>query len=67
MTPEKLSEFYCRPYCDEHEQVDELICEAFNLAEEGEALIAAEKLIKAQEIITETLSRDSLCNRTKSN
>lgn len=58
MTPEKLSEFYCRPSCDEHEVVDELICNAFNLAEEGEAIIAADMLVKAHEIITVVIESD---------
>lgn len=64
MNRNQLTEFYSLPSCDEQEQVDCFIVQAMNLSVEGDAIMAAEMLVKASEIITERIESEKAYKRT---
>ena len=64
MNRNQLTEFYSLKSCEEQEQVDCFIVQAINLSVEGDAIMAAEMLVKAAEIITERIEREKTYKRT---
>lgn len=64
MNRNQLTEFYSLKSCDEQEQVDCFLVQAMNLSVEGDAIMTAEMLVKASEIITERLESEKAYKRT---
>ncbi len=62
MKRDQLNEFYSMPSCEEQEQADCFITQAINLEKDGDAIIAAEMLNKAHQIITDKLESKKQCN-----
>lgn len=64
MNRNQLTEFYSLKSCDEQEQVDCFFVQAMNLSVEGDAIMAAEMLVKAAEIITGRIETEKAYKRT---
>lgn len=67
MNTTQLTDFYALTAKSDREmqkQADCFIVQAMNLALEGDAIMSGEMLLKAHQIITETLERDNEYKRT---
>lgn len=64
MTRDQLEEFFTLPTCNEQGEFDELEAQAISYAIEGDAIMAAEMLVKAAQIVTDTLDCAKQGNHT---